>query len=250
METSAFSLAGKTVFVTGASSGIGRQICINASNHGATVIASGRNQQELDATLELLNPEQRHSSIVCDLAELDKLPDLAKQLPPLDGVVHNAGVLKVTPAKFISEKDIRFIQTLNYEAPLLLTKALVKSKLVKQGGSLVFISSAGALVGIKGNAVYAGSKGALISAVRCLAVELAARKIRANCISPALVETPLTAKISDTVSAETFKAAEAGYPLGFGELDDVANATVFMLADASKWVTGTNFVLDGGMTCK
>ena len=245
----AFSLAGKTIFVTGASSGIGRQICINASNHGATVIACGRNQQELDATLQQLNPEQQHVSIAFDLYNLANLSEITKQLPPLDGFVHSAGVNRLTPLKFIKEEDIRFAQTLNYEAPLLLTQLLLKGRLVKPGGSIVYISSASATVGNIGNSVYAGSKGAINSAARCLAVEVAGQKIRVNCILPGMVETPLTAKSAEVLSDEALKDTEKYYLLGFGTLDDVANATVFMLADASRWITGTNLAVDGGITC-
>lgn len=246
----AFSLAGKTIFVTGASSGIGRQICVAASNHGATVIASGRNEAELKVTLEALNPEQEHRSLVLDLYELGKLPEVAAGLPPLDGIVHCAGVVTVVPFKFVAEKDIRFTQTLNYEAPILLTQALLKKKLIRRGGSIVFIASVGALIGIKGNSLYAGSKGALIATARALAMEIAGQKIRANCISPGLIETPLTQKVQESISAEALKETEKHHPLGFGTTDDVANATVFMLADASRWITGTNLVVDGGVTAQ
>lgn len=246
----AFSLAGKTIFVTGASSGIGRQICVALANHGAAVIASGRNKEELDKTVESLNPEQPHSAVVCDLYQLDKFPELVKDLPPLDGIVHCAGVVTVMPFKFVAEKDLRFTQTLNYEAPVLLTQALLKKKLIKRGGSIVFIASVGALIGIKGNALYAGSKGALISAARTLAMETAGQKIRANCISPGLIETPMTQKVQENISAEALKETEKHHPLGFGTTDDVANATVFMLSEASRWITGTNLVVDGGVTAQ
>lgn len=247
----AFSLARKTVFVTGASSGIGRQICITASNHGATIVASGRNEDELDKTLEMLDGKERaHVAIAGDLSEIDKLADFAKQLPKLDGVVHCAGIAKYVPFKIISEKDVRATQILNYEAPLLLTQTMLKSKLINRGGSIVFIASISALVGVVANSLYAGSKGALVAASRALAIETAGMKIRANCISPGMIKTPLTEKMQESFSADTFNEKEKLHPLGFGTTEDVGNAAVFLLSDAGRWITGSNLIVDGGYTCQ
>lgn len=246
-----FQLHNKTILVTGASSGIGRQICITLSQLGANVILTGRNEAELNQTLNAMQSEgQQHTCLSLDLMDSTTFPTFVKGVGSIDGLVHCAGMAKYIPFKAISEKEIKQTQTLNYEAPMLLTQQFLKNKLIKSGGSIVFISSISALIGTVANAIYAGSKGAVISASRALALEVAGLKIRVNCISPGIVMTPLTEKIQEAVSEEVFKEKEKLHPLGFGTPEDVANTTAFLLAEASRWITGTNIVIDGGYTCQ
>ena len=228
-----FELENKVILVTGASSGIGRQICITASELGAVVIACGRNEIELNITLSLMK-KSNHKSIIFDLTDTINLSELTNQLPKLDGIVHCAGVAKYIPFKAISEKELRFIQTLNYEAPILLTQSLLRNKLINPKGSIIFITSISGMIGTVANGLYAGSKGALISASRALALEVAGQKIRANCISPGMIITPLSSKIQETISEEVFNEKEKLHPLGFGLPEDVANTTVFLLSDKPK----------------
>jgi NAD(P)-dependent dehydrogenase (short-subunit alcohol dehydrogenase family) len=245
---SSFSLAGKTILITGASSGIGRQICISAADAGAIVIATGRDEERLTETLSLLKGEN-HRTIPFDLTLLSLHKEFIDSLPKISGIVHSAGIARYIPFKAISEKELRQTQLLNYEAPILLTQQLLKYKKIEKKGSIIFIASISGLVGTIGNTIYAGSKAALIAATRALAIEVAGQEIRANCISPGMVITPLTAKIEDTVSEESFKENEKLHPLGFGTPEDIANAGVFLLSDASSWITGSNLVIDGGYTC-
>lgn len=242
-----FNLENKIILVTGASSGIGRQICISLSELGATVIATGRDELRLFETVSMLQ-KGNHKSFILDLTDTNEIIKLTKDLPNLNGVIHSAGIAKYIPFKAISEKELKKINSINYEAPILLTQQLLKFRKIEKMGSIIFIASISGLIGTIGNTIYAGSKAALISATRSLAIEIAGQKIRANCISPGMVLTPLTANIEASVSTEAFNMSEKLHPLGFGTPEDVANACIFLISNASRWITGTNLILDGGYT--
>lgn len=238
-----FDLTGKTILVTGASSGIGRQTCISISNMGGNVIAAGRNQDRLNETLGYLG-NGSHTGIIGDLTVVESRKCLTKNIPQLNGVVHCAGTIRLVPFKFYTGKIIREFYAINYEAPILLTQDLVKGKLLIKGASIIFISSIGSIVGLKGNGIYCGTKGALISTARTMALELASKSIRVNCISPGLVKTPLL----DTTgsSEEDYKKMIEMHALGLGSTEDIANACIFLLSDAGRWITGSNLIVDGG----
>jgi NAD(P)-dependent dehydrogenase (short-subunit alcohol dehydrogenase family) len=244
-----FELSGKTVLVTGASSGIGRQTCETVALLGAKVVATGRNADRLAETVKRLDGND-HQQIIGDLSTASGRNEVVAALPRIDGVVHCAGVSKFVPFKLITEEELRRIGIINYEAPVLLTQQLLKKRLVIDGGSILFISSIAGLTGTIGTAIYAGTKGALMSVVRVLALECASHKIRANCIAPGIVHTPMGGNIEDAMSSESFREYEKLFPLGYGTPQDVAHAVAFLLSDASRWVTGTTLVLDGGYTCR
>jgi len=242
-----FTLENKTILVTGASSGIGAQTAISISELGAKVILTARNKERLEDTLKKLKGTE-HSLICADLTDAEDLNQLIKELPSLDGIVHSSGIEKPFPIKFIQKKQIDDVRKINYDAPLVLTAQLLKAKKINKNASIVFISSIAAHFSYKGGAIYSGSKAAINSLSKTLALEYAPQKIRSNVITAAMIETPLLEKVEKNITKEALDSHRATYPLGFGEPLDVANATSFLLSNASKWMTGTEIVLDGGLT--
>lgn len=239
-----FSLEGKTILVTGASSGIGRGIAIACSKMGATVILNGRNQQKLDATLAELH-EGEHEIMAGDLTNEDSVKLLMTEMPNLDGIVHCAGIGQRVLCKQLKENDVDSVMDANFKAPVLLQQALLEGKKINKGASIVFIASIATWLPSIGNAIYSASKGAIVSYANCLSLELAPRQIRVNCISPAMVWTDLI--LQDGMDEEQLKADEQKYPLKrYGTPEDIANLTIYMLSDASTWMTGSNVKLSGG----
>ena len=245
--TDSFSLEGKTILVTGASSGIGRQACMSIAERGGTIVATGRDRERLEATLHMLEGKG-HRGIEADLTQIPAA--FGDELPSLHGALHCAGITKQVPFAFLTQKHLSEIHAINYEAPMLLTRTILKSRRIAEGGSIVFVTSIAAFSGLKALSAYSASKAALIAAARVLALEIACRGIRANCIAPGMVETPMARQAEETVSSESMDQHRLLYPLGFGQPQDVANAAVFLLSDASRWITGTTLILDGGYTCQ
>ena len=238
-----FSLSGKTILVTGASSGIGRGIAVACAGMGAQLILTGRNITRLQETLSTLEGEG-HSYIAADLTNAQERTALVEQLPALHGVVHCAGVGSRVPCKMLTQEDIDHVLKPNTEAPMLLQAELLAEKKLQKGASVVIIASAAATMPSMGNAVYSASKAAIIAYAKCLALELAPRKIRVNCISPTMVWTDL---ISESLSEQQLKDAESNYPLKrFGTPEDIAYLTVYMLSETSIWMTGSNVEITGG----
>ncbi len=238
-----FSLQGKTILVTGASSGIGRAIAIACAEAGAAVVLNGRNQERLQATLEALSGEG-HQIIAADLVDTAQRQALAEQVPVLDGVVHCAGIGSRVLCKMLEEQDVNRVMQANFEAPVLLQAELLREKKIAKEASIVFIASAAATMPSVGNAIYSASKAATIAYAKCLAQELANRKIRVNCISPAMVWTDL-ALVGAT--EEQLHEAEQNYPLKrYAQPEDITGAAIYLLSNASSWVTGSNMELTGG----
>ena len=238
-----FSLSGKTILVTGASSGIGRAIAIACSQQGAHVILNGRNQLRLQATIEALSGEG-HEAVQADLTNAEQRTFLVESLPQLDGVVHCAGIGSRVLCKMLEEQDVSRVMQANFEAPVLLQAQLLREKKIAKEASIVFIASAAATMPSVGNAIYSASKAAIISYAKCLAQELANRKIRVNCISPAMVWTDL-ALVGAT--EEQLREAEQNYPLKrYAQPEDIAPMAVYLLSDEAAWVTGSNMELTGG----
>lgn len=239
-----FTLEGKTILVTGASSGIGRGIALACSKMGAIVIISGRNQQKLDATLALLEKGE-HRIISADITDSESVGRMMKLLPVLDGVVHCAGIGQRVLCKMATEKDVDTVMDANFKGPALLQTALLKSKKIAKGASIVFIASMSSWSPSIGNAFYGASKAAIISYANCLAIELAPRRIRVNCISPAMVWTDLI--FQEGVDEEQLKVDEQKYLLKrYGTPEDIAYLAIYMLSDASSWMTGSNVPITGG----
>lgn len=239
-----FTLVGKTIMVTGASSGIGRGIAIACSKMGATIILSGRNLSKLEQTFAQLE-QGEHKIVSADLNHPDSINAMVSQLPALDGVVHCAGIGQRVLCKMATEKDIDSVLDSNFKGPVLLQTELLKKKKIAKGASIIFIASISSWSPSIGNAFYSASKGAIISYSNCLSLELAPRKVRVNCISPAMVWTDLIQQ--DGVDEEQLKLDEQKYPLKrYGTPEDIANLAIYMLSDASTWMTGSNVNITGG----
>jgi NAD(P)-dependent dehydrogenase (short-subunit alcohol dehydrogenase family) len=243
-----FNLNGKTILITGASSGIGKSIAVECSKLGAKLIILGRNAERLNDTFSLLSGTG-HVIISVDLNNYEAVTSKLSEIPLLNGVVYCAGMQKSSPVKNIESSEfLEVIQTNLFSTSFLNTKLLQEKKIVKNA-SLVFVSStASGIVAEVGNAMYSASKGAISAYAKVVALELSSRKIRVNCIAPAMVKTELLDSIS--VEKDQLELDEQRYPFGYGEPLDVAYATIYLLSDASKWVTGTNIILDGGLTLK
>jgi NAD(P)-dependent dehydrogenase (short-subunit alcohol dehydrogenase family) len=244
-----FSLEGKTILVTGASSGIGKAAAIECSKLGAKVIITARNEDKLKETLSSLEGNG-HQYFLCDLAIEDSIDGLVEQLSEIQGLLNNAGFTKILPVQFINTEDITNIFKVNTLAPVLLLQKLLKKKKLKKGSSVVFTSS---IVGLGcctvGNSMYTASKGAISAFIRSAALELAPKQIRVNAVCPGMVDTSILD--AGTISEEQLDAEVKNYPLGrFAKPEEVAWAMAYLLSDASSWVTGDNLVIDGGLTLK
>ena len=242
-----YSLEGKTILVTGASSGIGRASAIECSKMGARVVITARNEERLKETLSAMEGDN-HLIIPCDLSDEASIDNLVAELPEIQGLLNNAGFTKILPLQFVNSSYLNSILGVNTAAPILLFQKLLKKKKLKKGSSVVFTSSmAGMGFSSVGNSMYAASKGAISAFIRSAAKELAPKGIRVNAVCPAMVDTGILS--SGTVSKEQLEEDMKRYPLGrYGRPEDVAWAIIYLLSDASNWVTGDNLVLDGGVS--
>jgi len=243
-----FSLEGKTILVTGASSGIGRTTAIECSKLGAHVVITGRNAERLQETFNLLEG-RGHMQILADLTDTESLEHLVNEMPQLDGLVNNAGIGYNKPVTFIKSSDLDAMFGTNTYAPVMLTKLAMKKKKINKGGSIVFTSSIAALVENMGNAVYSMSKAAIMSFAKTCALEFADKGIRVNSVHPGMVETKLIH--GGAVSEEDMQKDMQTYPLKrYGRPEEIAWSIIYLLSDASAWVTGTQSVIDGGVHLK
>lgn len=245
-----YSLEGKSILVTGASSGIGADTAVECSRMGATVLITGRNEERLMHTFARLDTSYggQHRMIVADLTDETSLTALVDQIEGLDGLVNNAGVNRVKPVTFIKQDDLDYVFRSNTWSAVNLTRLLSKKKKLKKNGSVVFTSSVSAFFNAPGRALYAGSKAALTSFMRSFAVELADKGIRANAVHPGMVETKM---IAENLTEAELQNNLKEYPLNrFGKPEDVAWAIIYLLSDASSWVTGTSVIVDGGFMLK
>jgi len=241
-----YTLLGKNILITGASSGIGKCTAIECSKMGANVIITGRNKERLDEVYNKLEGEG-HSIVSLDLSTEDAIRELVEMAPQLDGIFFCAGVTDTTLTKFIEKEKIDRVFEINLISPMLLTKWLIKRKKINKYASLVYMSSMGTEVVTSGLGIYAASKSGLNSFMRSVANELASRKIRANSIMASMIKSELITTLT-SLSAEDLAKDESRYPLGYGNPIDVALAAVFLLSDASKWITGSSLKMDGGST--
>lgn len=242
-----FSLEGKTVLVTGASSGIGRATAIECSKMGAYVIVTGRNDERLYETISMLEGKG-HQIILADLATDDGIQNLADNCPKLDGLVNNAGYTHTMLTNFINREALSQQLEVNTIAPILLFQRLLKAKKIGKGSSVVFTASiSGLCCAVLGNVLYSTSKSAINGFVKNAALDLANRNIRINAVAPGMVDTHILD--AGTISEEQLEAERQRYPMKrFGKPEEVAYAIIYLLSDASSFTTGSTIVLDGGFT--
>jgi len=237
-----FSLEDKTILVTGASSGLGQQIAIACAQRGARVVATGRNADRLQATLACL-PGADHQQMPAELTDAKDRAKLADIAPKLDGLVHCAGKQMLSPIRQLRESLMTEMYAIHFLAPVMLTQQLLYTGKMAPGSSMIFMLSTAAHIGTRGVGPYSAMKSGLLGIIRCLAIESAKHRMRVNGISPSVIPTPMWGDAGQNAQLESQRAR---HPLGLGTPEDVANAAIYLLSDASRWVTGTSLVMDGG----
>ena len=233
------------MLVTGASSGIGKATAIECSKMGAILVLNGRNEARLEETFEHLSGDG-HRMIVGDLTVEEDLNKLVAEVKSLDGIVHCAGISGHKLFSYLKQEEIDDMFSINYLSPLKISQFLLKAKKVKKGGSIIFMTStSGILSSYIGGSLYSSTKGAINGLVKGMALELAPKKIRVNSVMPSMIETPIMN--GGDVTDEQFEADKQLYPLKrYGKPEEVAYAVIYLLSDASSWITGTNLLMDGG----
>lgn len=254
MENNPLSIEGKTIVITGGASGIGRQCAIDFSNAGANLVLIDINEEQLEVTRNLCNPEVSCRCYRCDLTDAESLEPLVKQIAAenglMNGMLHCAGIEKTLPYNKLSAADYDRIYSVNVVGAMNLLKYLTKKGVRAENAKYVLIASITAVVGRPGVAAYAASKGAIVSVVKTLALEMASKGMTINCISPGTILTPLMQNMMESLTEEQQAERKAGFPLGLGQPSDIANTAMFLLSDGARWITGQNIVVDGGYTSR
>lgn len=248
MNNDPFTIEGKTILVTGASSGIGRATAIVCAQLGANVVLIGRNVSRLEETLSMVCDVSKHCIIPADLTDETQVQAMLEKVPAIDGVACCAGVANMNPFAYVTEEEVERVFKTNCFAPVMLVNKLLKVKKLGNGGSVVFVSSIdGAKIVHPSNSVYAGSKSALVGMARNMAIDLARKKIRVNCVLPGATDTPMihTENVTEEMLVEHAKL----FPMKrFAKPEEIANAIVFLLSDAASFITGTELTVDGGIS--
>ncbi len=253
-ENSKRIFEGKTIVVSGASSGIGRAIAVHLARQGAGLVLIGRDRARLEDTARQAGA-QVFRIVQLDLTEVTTIMPAVKEavavLGRLYGLCHAAGTVDTLPLSAIGPDKLQAIMQVNYVAGMELARSVTRRDLLREeGGSVLFISSIYSLIGKPGQIAYSGSKGAVTAGARAMATELARRNIRVNVLSPGMVRTEMAERALAGLSGQQVQALKDMHPLGFGSPDDVAHAAGFLLSPESKWITGANLVVDGGCSAQ
>lgn len=249
-----FSICGKLILITGAASGIGRQCAVDFSNAGANLVLLDINEEQLNVTKGLCNPKVKCCCYHCDLTDTEMVESIVNQARAenglVNGMLHCAGIEKTLPYNKLSSADYERIYAVNVVGAMNLLKYLTKKNNRAENAKYVLIASITAVVGRPGVAAYAASKGAIVSVVKTLALEMASKGMTINCISPGTILTPLMQNMMESLTEEQKAERKAGFPLGLGLPSDIANTAMFLLSDGARWITGQNIVVDGGYTSR
>jgi len=242
-------LSNKHIVITGASSGIGREVALLVNKLGAKVSLIGRKKDLLESLIQDLQvgENQFYEFDVTNFNDIDNLVSrIVATNGLIDGFVHSAGIEMTRPLKMLKIEHYREVFDINTISALEITKSITKNTNISTNASIIYISSIVGILGQPGKTAYSASKGALIAAAKCLALELAPKGIRVNTILPALVETDMSSKILASLSEEGKNNILKMHPLGFGRPIDIANSAAFLLSSAARWITGSEFLIDGG----
>jgi len=245
-----YNLENKNIIVTGASSGIGKETAIKVSEYGANIILVARNKEKLKKVLNKLKKGNHiyFSQDICELEAIEPLiSEAVKQTGKISGFIHSAGIEMTIPFLNMNTDLYSKLFCTNVIAGFEFARIISKKKYLSDtGASYIFISSIMGILGEKGKVGYCSSKSAIIGGVRAIALELAAKKIRCNCISPGIVQTEMTKTIFNTLPESSVQNILRQHPLGIGDPVDVAHLCIYLLSSLSKWITGTNIIIDGG----
>lgn len=249
MDQNPFSLNDKMIFVTGSSSGIGKSIAQSCSKMGANVIITGRDLTRIEASFKELKDNLKNQFLIADLTNDADIEGLVESLPVLDGVVFNAGIVKTVPVSFIKREHMQEVFEVNFNSSVILIQKMLRKKKIKNGASICFISSVASSYVNIGNSLYSASKGTINSFTKALALELSSKNIRVNAILPGFIETGILEKSS--IDHDSINEHLKKYPMGrFGKPEDIANAVIYLMSDASQWTTGSLITIDGGYSIK
>lgn len=254
MEYNPLTISGKTILISGGASGIGRQCAIDFAKAGSNLVLLDLNEEQLSVTRELCGQEVHCSCYKCDLTDESAVTDVFKSVVTnsgrIDGFLHCAGIEKTLPYNKFSSADFSKIFDVNFIGAMNIIKHLSKKSNRGDHLKIVLIASITAVVGRPGVTAYAASKGAIVAAVKTMALEMASKGININCISPGTILTPLMQNMLDALTVEQREERKSGFPLGLGSPSDIANTAMFLLSNGAKWITGQNIIVDGGYTSR
>ncbi len=248
-----FTLDGKNIIITGASSGIGKACAIECSKVGAKLLLIGRNKARLENSISLLHGSG-HFYLILDLSNTNEIVEIIKLtiqgFKPIHGFIHCAGIENTIPLQFMNEKKYSDFFNINVIAGFEIAKCISKKPYYIDGLSIVFISSVMGFLGQEGKIAYSASKGALIAGAKSMAIEMVKKSIRVNTISPAIIETEMVKNMFANIPSSSIETIKKLHPMGFGKPEDIAFACIYLLSNAAKWITGTNLIVDGGYSAK